>query len=190
MASWARTTSLSIDVKPILRRIKPEKRLKPLTHGATGSTGPVSPTVSVLLDTNIYIRDAAGTLPSWATAILDQGHLFHCSICAGELMTGVGNLSPASRKWRATRDHYADLIRTIPASRLLTPDEDIWVEAGLVAGVLARTQGFQPHQRKECLNDALIFLTAVKSGLPILTADGRDFDLIRQVCGRGHYIAI
>ena len=58
----------------------------------------------------------------------------------------------------------------------------------MVAGTLARTQGFQPHQRKDCLNDALVVLTAAKAGIPVLTANRDDFDLIQQVAPEGRFI--
>lgn len=67
------------------------------------------------------------------------------------------------------------------SSRLLTPDAETWVEAGLIAGTLARTQGFQPHQRKDCLNDALVLLTAAKAGLAVLARNRGEFDLIQQL---------
>ena len=51
----------------------------------------------------------------------------------------------------------------------------------LIAGTLARTQNFQPHQRKECMNDALIYLSATKLGLPVVTANRVEFDLIQQI---------
>jgi predicted nucleic acid-binding protein len=86
------------------------------------------------------------------------------------------------------RDHYGALIAKIPATRLLTPDADIWAEAGLIAGTLARTQGYQRHQRKECLNDALIYLTAAKAGLPVLTSNRDEFDLIQQLAPQGRFL--
>lgn len=43
--------------------------------------------------------------------------------------------------------------------------------AGVIAGTLARTQGFQPHQRRQCLNDALIYLTAAKARILLLTVE-------------------
>jgi hypothetical protein len=46
----------------------------------------------------------------------------------------------------------------------------VWPEAGVIAGALAGTQGFQKHQRKECLEDALVYLSAAKAGLSVLTA--------------------
>ena len=58
----------------------------------------------------------------------------------------------------------------------------------MIAGVLARTQGFQKHQRKECLNDALIYLSAAKAGLPVLTGNRDEFDIIQQIAPEGRFI--
>ena len=80
------------------------------------------------------------------------------------------------------------LLGAIPDARLLTPDAETWHLAGMIAGTLARTQDFQPHQRKECLNDALIYLTAAKHGLPVVTANRVEFDLIQQIAARGAFL--
>ena len=64
---------------------------------------------------------------------------------------------------------------------MLLPDAQTWHLAGIMAGTLARTQEFQPHQRQECLNDAPIYLTAARQGLPVLTANRDEFDLIQQI---------
>ena len=58
----------------------------------------------------------------------------------------------------------------------------------MIAGALARMQGFQKHQRKECLNDALIYLSAAKAGLPVLTANRDEFDIIQQIAPEGRFI--
>jgi predicted nucleic acid-binding protein len=142
----------------------------------------------LLLDTNVYIKSAAGALPDVVALLIDRGLLFHCSVCIGEITTGVANADPARAGWKAIRNHYAALISRIPETRLLMPDAEIWAEAGLIAGALARTQSYQRHQRKECLNDALIFLTAAKAGLPVLTANRDEFDLIQQLAPDGRFI--
>ena len=139
-------------------------------------------------DTNVYIRAAAGTLPALVQDLVERALLFHCSVCLGELATGIANANPSLPSWSALRDHYLELFDSIPSARLLNPDAQVWTDAGVVAGVLARTQGFQKHQRKECLNDALIYLTAVKAGLPVLTADNHQFDLIQQLAPEGQFI--
>ncbi len=143
----------------------------------------------LLLDTNIYINQAAGRLPPDACKIIDQALLFHCSVALAELAVGVANADPSRPDWTALQDHYSALFAAIPPSRLVTPDAQIWAEAGVIAGTLARIQGFQPHQRKECLNDALIFLTAAKAGIPVVTADRDDFDLIQQVAPEGQVLS-
>lgn len=184
---------MTIDVKAGFRRIKPEKRLVQLKPRLSRelvavSDLPARGRVALVPDTNVYIRSAAGTLPAAAADILDRGLLFHCSVCVSELTAGVANLHPSSHGWKAVRDHYADLIDSFLATRLLTPDAQSWTEAGLIAGVLARTQNFQPTQRKECLNDALILLTAAKAGLPVLTSNRNEFDLIHQLAPHGEFI--
>ena len=74
------------------------------------------------------------------------------------------------------------------ADRIVTPDDEGWLLAGLIAGTLARTQNFQPHQRKECMNDALIYLSATKLGLPVVTANRIEFDLIQQIAPGGAFV--
>jgi predicted nucleic acid-binding protein len=123
----------------------------------------------VLPDTNVYIRNLAGTLPAFVASLLDDALLWHCSVCLGEITAGIAHC------------------------RIVTPDQEDWpLEdwplAGLISGTLARTQRFQPHQRKECLNDALIYLAAAKLGLPVLTANRDEFDLIRRVAPGGPFL--
>ena len=142
----------------------------------------------LLLDTNVYINGAAGRLAPHVRDVVDQALLFHCSVALAELALGVANADPSRAGWTAMQDHYAELFASIPASRLVTPDAQIWTDAGVIAGTLTRTQGFQPHQRKECLNDALIFLTAAKAGIPVLTANRDEFDLIQQLAPEGQFI--
>jgi hypothetical protein len=71
-------------------------------------------------------------------------------------LTGLG---------KAIRDHYAAFMASIPPTRLLTPDADIWMDAGVVAGTLARCQGYQRHQRKECPKRCADLSNGNKSGI-------------------------
>jgi predicted nucleic acid-binding protein len=184
---------LSIDFHAALRRRKPERRraqLKPRAERELVSVADIAPSGRMLLvpDTNVYIMSAAGRLPDNAQMLIERALLFHCTVSLGELAIGVANADPTSAGWVALRRHYIELFDSIPTTRLLNPDAGVWVEAGIVAGNLARTQRFQRHQRKECLNDALIYLTAAKAGLPVLTADQASFDLIQQVAPDGQFI--
>jgi predicted nucleic acid-binding protein len=184
---------LSTDLRNALRRRKPERRrtrLKARHRSELVSVQDFAPSGRALLvpDTNVYIKAAAGTLPARVQELVEHALLFHCSVALGELATGIANANPGLPSWSAVRDHYLELFDSISSSRLLNPDAQVWTDAGVVTGMLARTQGFQKHQRKECLNDALIYLTAAKAGLPVLTADDDEFDLIQQLAPEGQFI--
>jgi len=185
--------SLSIDLEAAIRRRKPDKRLRQLStrpDNALISPDDLAATgvVALVADTNVYINDAAGRLPKRVEALLDRTILFHCSVCVGEIATGVAGGDPTTKGWAEVRSVYAELLGAIPASRLLTPDSQVWTDAGLVAGTLARTQNVQRHQRKEMLNDALILLTAAKLGLPVLTSDRDHYDLLQQLCPDSRFV--
>lgn len=177
-----------VDLDAALRRLKPEKRTKQLSSRPTAarimaSAMPARPTVLVP-DTCAYIHAASGRLPPAAKALLGTAIQFHCAASLGEISVGIGDMSPTDPDYRAVRSHYARLMDAIPSGRVLAPDENDWLHAGLLAGALARTQNFQAHQRKELLNDALIYVCAAKAGLPVLTNDD-DFDLLQQVYPQG-----
>ena len=184
---------MTFSLREALRRRKPERktgRLTPRPRGELAAAAglPRAGRPALLLDTNVYISAAAGALSDAAAEVVERALLFHSSVCLGELAIGVANVDPSRPDWRAIRDHYAALIELVPKSRLVVPDGQTWLEAGVIAGTLARTQGFQKHQRKECLNDALIFLSAAKAGLPVLTANRDEFDLIQQLAPEGRFV--
>lgn len=184
---------MTVDLRTHLRRVKSDKHIRQLAPRASDELIAAVDVAGegraeILVDTNVYIRSAAGTLPAAAATVVDRGLLFHCSVCVAELSTGIANADPSHPGWNALRDHYAGLIVSIPSTRLLTPDPEIWAEAGLIAGTLARTQNYQWHQRKEALNDALIYLTAAKAGLPVLTSNRDEFDLIQQIAPHGRFV--
>lgn len=187
------TTTLSIEFAAALRRRKRDRhrgQLKPRLRStlvdavALEGSGPVA----FVADTNVYIREAAGTLPLSVQDLLDRTLLYHCTVCLGELAVGLGNADPTHRAWPRTRSYYAQLFDRIPDHRVLNPSADIWVDAGLIAAALARTQGFQSHQRKECLNDALIMLTAARAGFAVLTSNRDEFDLIQQMAPETRFV--
>jgi predicted nucleic acid-binding protein len=184
---------LTIDLDRHLRRIKVDKLVTPLSTrplaaliSVAGFTAP--PRAPILIDTNVYINAAAGRLPPDGLRLFASSLIFHSEVCIAELSTGVANADPARPQWKARRDHYARLLERMPSSRIIRPDGETWTEAGLIAGTLARVQHFQPHQRKECLNDALIYLSAAKQGIPVLTVNRDEFDLIQQIARRGSFI--
>jgi len=184
---------LSTDLRWALRRRKPERRLgqlqtRPRERLVAAADVPASGRPALLLDTDVYIQQAAGRLPPEAEALIARGLLFHCSVCLSELAIGVANTDPSRAGWPRMRDHYAALFDALPASRILTPDEAVWTDAGVLTGALSRSQGFGREQRKEMLNDALIYMTAARAGVPVLTVDVKHFDLLQQLAPDGAFI--
>jgi predicted nucleic acid-binding protein len=178
----------AVEFDDALRRVKPEKQknhlsLRPAGARITVFAIPTRPTV-LIPDTCVYIHTASGRLSPAANALLGVAIQYHCAVSLGEIAAGIGNMSPTQPDYRAVRSHYSSLMGAIPAGRILVPNEKDWLDAGLLAGALARSQKFQAHQRQELLNDALIYVCAAKAGLPVLTNDD-DFDLLQQVRPQG-----
>jgi predicted nucleic acid-binding protein len=182
---------LTIDLAAALRRVKPERRadrLRPRTPSELIDVADIAGgRFTAVLDTCVYIDDAADRLPAAAERLIDSGILFHCAVSLGEIAVGLGHLSPQSPRYRTVRAYYRDLLKRVPAQRVLIPDADTWVQAGLLAGTVARIQDYDRRQLKAALNDALIFVAAVKAGLPVLTANA-DFDLLSQLDPRGRIV--
>ena len=193
MRRWVRLTRLSIDLDGLLRRCKSEKWRtqlipRPIDQLVSAASVADSGRLRLLPDTNVYIRNLAGALPVGVAALLDDALLWHSSVCLAEITTGIANYNPAARDWRRVKQQYAAIFAAIAESRIVTPDDETWQIGGLIAGTLARTQNFQPHQRKNCLNDALIYLSASKLGLPVVTANRDEFDLIQQIAPGGAFL--
>jgi predicted nucleic acid-binding protein len=181
----------AVDLGETLRRIKPEKRTarmrtRPAGARVMASAMPIRRTVLVP-DTCAYIHAASGSLPPPAKALLESAIQYHAATALGEIAAGIGNMPPTRQDYAAVREHYSKLMAMIPGGRVLVPSERDWVEAGLLAGAVARCQNFQPRQRKELLNDALIYVCAAKAGLAVLTNDDH-FDLLQQAQPQGAVI--
>jgi hypothetical protein len=57
----------------------------------------------------------------------------------------------------------------------------MWLEAAVIAGILARTQGLAKEARRKFLNDMLLFLMAAESGAILISRNSRDIDLLLQM---------
>jgi len=183
---------LTFDLEALLRQTKPEKRTgtlrrrapKELLHAEQLRPGPLV----LVPDTTVYVDIAAGRLPSAALALIREATQLHSVVCLSELAQGLSISDPKGARYRAMRAYYVELVRRIPANRVSTPDDEVWMRAGMLTGLLARTQSYQAHQRKELLADALIYLSAAKAGVPILTRNAGDFDLLNQMHPAGRII--
>lgn len=144
----------------------------------------------MLVDTGVYIAEAAGRLPAALSEKLARIELHHCSVCLTEIAVGLTNRDVSATTWPTECEYWNGVFSKLPPRRIHVPDQQVWVAAGILTGILTRTQGFQPHQRKDALNDALIFMTSLKAGLPVLTENRRDFDWLQQLVPSGRFYLI
>ena len=184
--------SSSSEFRQSLRRLKPEKRGKPLTRRSRAQLPYLSdlqpPFPKLLLDTTVYIDALQGRLPRQAEAVLRAGSLWHSTVTEAELAALAGLLDPAHPGTASAISEVSASIDARPSHRVLNPDREIWREAGILAGTLARLQQYGKGERRRSLNDALIYLSASKSGCAVLTRNFSDFDLLMQLDPRGQAV--
>ncbi|MGD0829873.1 MAG: PIN domain-containing protein [Terracidiphilus sp.] len=184
--------SSSATFQQSLRRLKPEKRHQGLAYRDRSQLRFLErlkpPFPNFLLDTTVYIDALQGRLPDDVEIALRSGSLWHSTVTEAELAALAGLLDPAHPDRARAIAQVAASIELRPAHRILTADGQIWREAGILAGLLARLQRYGKNERRKALNDALIFLTAAKNGCVVLTGNVSDFDLLMQLDPRGQAV--
>jgi hypothetical protein len=81
-------------------------------------------------DTNVYISNMSGTLPTKVEILLDAVLQWRCSVCVAEITAGVAHHDHAAGNWRRVRRQYGILLGSIPDTRLLLPDARTWHSRG------------------------------------------------------------
>lgn len=148
------------------------------------NSGAVPDDAVLLLDTTVYIdgMKRAG-LPVAIQALLADRVIRHSSLCVGELAFGFGRLDPSHRDTDRNRSAITGILdRLVPDAFVhLTPAG--WAKAGVLAGSLARVQGFAQDRRRALFLDAALFVTAQEAGLTLVSGNISDMDLLLQVGG-------
>jgi predicted nucleic acid-binding protein len=184
--------SSSAEIYRSLRRIKPEKhtvQLKPRDRSLLVFVDPLErPFPKLLLDTTVYIDELQGGLPRSAETALRTSELWHSTVTEAELTALTGLLDPSHSDTPLVVRQVVSSIERRPSHRVLNPDAEVWREAGILAGLLARLQQYGKSERRRALNDALIFLSAAKHGCAVLTRNIADFDLLMQLAPFGKAI--
>jgi predicted nucleic acid-binding protein len=81
-----------------------------------------------------------------------------------------------------------EAIIGIPAHRLSAPSIQAAAEAGIVTGIIARLCGLPKSDHQPLLNDALLYLQALESGLTLVSRNISDMDLIEQLVPSGRIL--
>jgi predicted nucleic acid-binding protein len=177
--------TLSSEFRATLRRLKPEKQrtaLKPRDQSELDfipSTG--NRPAKLLYDTTVYIDILQNRFPQNGEVMLRAAEAWHSPVTEAELAASCGLLNPADARTRGVTEQIVAIIEQRPSYRTLATDPEIWREAGILSGTLARLQGYKSDQRRRVLNDALLFATARQHGCAVLTRNVVDFDFLQQL---------
>jgi predicted nucleic acid-binding protein len=176
------------DFRRSLRRLKLSERRATLHHRQRSElpfVAEVRSATQLLLDTTVYIDELQGKLPRDVEWAIRSANLWHSSVTECELAALAGLLSPDHPETPHAINQVLASIERRPGHRIVNPDREVWRDAGVLAGLLARLQQYGKAEQRKSLNDALIFLSAAKTGLTVLTRNLSDFDLLLQLAPYG-----
>jgi predicted nucleic acid-binding protein len=176
---------LNSEFQGALRRLKSEKHRTPLKPRPESELDFIESTDSwtakLLYDTTIYIDILQNRFPRRGEVLLRAAEAGHSPVTEAEPAATCGLLDPAHTRTRAIMEQVVALIERRPSHRTLATDSDLWREAGILSGTLARLQGYKSDQRCRVLNDDLLFATARKHGCSVLSRNRRAFDFLQQL---------
>jgi predicted nucleic acid-binding protein len=176
---------LNSEFQTTLRRLKPEKRRTQLKARAESDLSFIETTSNkprkLLYDTTVYIDILQNRFPQNGEPMLRAAEAWHSPVTEAELAAAIGLLDPAHPKTSELTEQISSVIERRPTYRTIAPDPEVWRDAGILSGVLARLQGYGRDHRRRALNDALLFATARKHGCIVLTRNVIAFDLLAQL---------
>ncbi len=174
-----------------VRRLKPVERIQRLYRRGEGELNfvdRIDQGSKVLLDTTIYVDQLQKKLPESLELSLKFAIIWHSSVTACELCVLLGLLDPLHPGSARSMEEVTRFVDKRQEHRTINPTEDSWIQAGILAGLLARLQQYGKAEQRRALNDALIFLSAAKAGLTVLTRNVADYDLLMQLAPQGRAI--
>ena len=172
-------------VQTILTKNDPGRWSRPLPHRPKANLPfdplQVPPGVSLLFDATVYIDQLKGQLPRSIVNLMASRIILHGAPALAELAVTIGALDPADRRTQATLIPIVETLARINPSRIIAPSYEVWLEAAVMAGILARTQAIPKQERRKFLNDTLLFLQAADTGSVMVSRNFRDLDLLLQL---------
>lgn len=137
--------------------------------------------IALILDTTVYIDTLKATIGADILYLIATKPIWHAAPALAELSLAIGLLDPADPRTAASTQVIRETLRRVPTPRMLAPAPDLWVQAAILTGILARTQGIPKADRRKLLNESLLFLMAERLGAALLTRNVHDFDLLLQI---------
>jgi predicted nucleic acid-binding protein len=166
----------------------PLKRLERRHRSALVFAEQLSSLPESLLDTTVYIDTLQNRLPLHLSEVLRTSKVWHSTVTECEMAVLLGILDPSHPGTARAIEEVSVLLEGRSEERILSPDRQTWFEAGVLAGTLARLQQYGKAEQRRALNDALIFVSATRAGLTVLTRNIVDYDLMMQITGRTNVI--
>jgi len=142
----------------------------------------------VLYDTTVYIDALQGKLSEQLKQIIATNNPWHSTVAESELIYLCGRLDPTHPKTSLVMTEIMGHIDRWHTERVLNPDREVWREAAILTGIVSRLHALKTEDRGRMMNDALIFLTALKHGCTVLTRNIKDFDLLLQLVPAGRVV--
>lgn len=136
---------------------------------------------SLLFDTTVYIDQLKGDLPRPIVDLIASRIILHGAPALAELAVTIGALEPSDRRTAAALIPIVETLTRINPARIVAPNYQIWLEAAVIAGILARTQGIPKQDRRKFLSDTLLFLQAANADAVMVSRNSRDLDLLLQM---------
>jgi len=176
---------LSSDVLTIVARHDPARWMGTLRHRDAAElpfdASQVASTAPLLFDATVYLDQLKGQLPTAIISLISSRTILHAAPALAEIAVTVGVLHPADERTELSLKPILETFRRIPLQRVVSPANETWLEAAVIAGILARTQSLAREARRKFLHDALLFLMAAENGAILISRNSRDLDLLLQM---------
>ena len=147
----------------------------------------------LMLDTTVYVHRLQNKIPPPIDALVSARPILHCAVAIAEIAVSAGIMDPIHATTGRYRTPLFGLLHGVGALDMRAPSPAAWTEAGMLAGILARTQfGLaqpkrtltsgaveqQRESRRRLLNDVLIFLCAGEHGAILVSGNIVDIDIL------------
>ncbi|HEY1472302.1 MAG TPA: PIN domain-containing protein [Candidatus Acidoferrum sp.] len=183
---------MSSEFSRILKRLRLDKPRRPLRKRPKTELDFVMTTSSrptkLLYDTTVFVDILQDRFPHEGECMLRAADAWHSPVTEAELAATCGLLDPGHPETRGIIEQINAVIEQRPSYRTIVPDCEVWREAGVLSGMIARLQGYGKDQRRRAMNDALLFATARKYGCTVLTRNTVDFDFLQQLDPSGRVL--
>ncbi len=142
----------------------------------------------LLLDTCVYIHQLQGRIPEPTASMVAVREINHSSVAVQELAHTLGALNPGDGRTPSAIKTIRSLLEAMPAHRTFAPDVDLLGRAAILSGKFSRLSGLSNADRRKALQDATLYLQALKLGFTVMTANIADFDRLQQLVPEGRVL--